>query len=304
MKNTTKHLMATCFCIAIALFFTYILSQQIIEYKNYSILLIACLVIFSIQWIVFIPSYLFHTERFFDLTGGITYVSTISLIVYLKFLQGNFDIQYRDILILLMVIIWAMRLSLFLFFRVIQTGHDSRFTEIKKSFSNFLMVWTIQGLWVYITLLAALTSIASRNVLQIDIFIIVGSIVWMLGFSIEVIADRQKNNFRSMKINAGQFISSGLWSISRHPNYVGEIILWTGIAIIALPTLSGWQYIALVSPVFVYILLSRVSGVNLLEIQAEERWGADSRYQEYKKQTPVLFPNITQLIKNVNRLLS
>tara|TARA_B110000263_G_C15292766_1_gene504150 strand:- start:474 stop:1376 length:903 start_codon:yes stop_codon:yes gene_type:complete len=297
MNKFAKHLMATFFCIAIALSFTYILSQEIIEYKNYSMILIACLVIFFIQWIVFIPSYFFHTEKFFDITGGITYILTVVLIVYLKLLQENFDIQYKDIVILFMVIIWAMRLSLFLFFRVLHVGHDSRFTEIKKSFSNFLMVWTIQALWIYITLLTTLTCIASGNVSQIDIFMITGSIVWVFGFFIEIISDQQKNNFKAMKINTGQFISSGLWSVSRHPNYVGEIILWVGITIIALPALSGLQYISLVSPIFVYILLSRVSGVNLLEVQAEERWGMDIKYQEYKKQTPVLFPSIIQLIK-------
>ena len=117
-----------------------------------------------------------------------------------------------------------------------------------------------------------------------------GIIVWLAGFAIEVIADQQKSAFKNNPENAGRFITSGLWAWSRHPNYFGEIVLWTGIAIIALPVLSGWRWVMLISPVFVVLLLTRVSGIPLLEARARKRWGEDETFQAYTRDTPVLIP--------------
>ena len=113
-------------------------------------------------------------------------------------------------------------------------------------------------------------------------------ILWITGFLFEVIADKQKSNFN--ELNKGKFISSGLWSISRHPNYFGELTLWLGITLASVSSFSGFQYIALVSPFSIYLLLNYVSGVNLLEDLAEKRWGKDPNYKKYKNETPVIFP--------------
>jgi steroid 5-alpha reductase family enzyme len=115
-------------------------------------------------------------------------------------------------------------------------------------------------------------------------------VVWLIGFAIEATADLQKNRFRADTGNKGSFINTGLWSWSRHPNYFGEIVLWTGVAIIALPVLSGWQLLTLISPVFVFLLLTRVSGIPLLEKKAEEKWGGQEAYEAYKEHTSVLVP--------------
>ena len=100
----------------------------------------------------------------------------------------------------------------------------------------------------------------------------------------------QKIRFKSNPNNQEQFIKHGLWSVSRHPNYFGEIILWFGISVIAFPLLSGWQYISLISPIFVYFLLTSVSGINLLEKKANQKWNNSKSYQKYKKKTPQLIP--------------
>lgn len=110
----------------------------------------------------------------------------------------------------------------------------------------------------------------------------------MIGFAIEVISDRQKSRFREE--NKEGFITSGLWSWSRHPNYFGEIVLWLGIAIIALPTLSGWQWATMISPIFVIVLLTKISGVRMLEVSGKKRWGTDEGYQAYLASTSVLIP--------------
>ena len=242
---------------------------------------------FLIQWLVFIPSFRMQTEKFFDLTGSLTY---ISLTLMAALLSANLDI--RSLLLAALVIAWALRLGTFLFRRVHKAGKDDRFDEIKPSFFRFLNVWTIQALWVTFTAAAALVAITTSVRKELDLFAIVGALVWVFGFAIEVAADSQKSRFNADPSNKGKFIQTGLWSRSRHPNYFGEIVLWIGIAIIALPVLQGWQWVALISPIFVTLLLTRVSGIPLLEKKADQKWGGQAEYEEYKKRTPVLIPRL------------
>lgn len=240
---------------------------------------------FVVQWLVFIPSFLTGTERFFDLTASLTYTG-LTLITLL--VVGSWDL--RRVLLAAVVLIWALRLGTFLFARVNRAGADDRFDEIKKSLPRFLTVWTVQGLWVSVTASAAWIAISSSTQVEMDAFAVIGVLIWAAGFAIEVIADRQKSAFRADPANRGRFISTGLWSRSRHPNYFGEIVLWIGVAVIAFPALQGWQLVGLISPIFVTLLLTRVSGVPLLEAKADAKWGDQADYQEYRRTTPVLVP--------------
>ena len=242
-------------------------------------------VAFIIQWLVFIPAYLNKTEKFFDLTGSITYITVMVIAVLLSPVK-----DFRSLVLLVMVAIWALRLGTFLFQRIKKAGEDRRFREIKESFPRFLQTWTLQGLWVTFSLAAALVVVTSQKRVDIDIFAIIGLLVWIFGFGMEAIADRQKNEFRKNPANEGKFIQSGLWSWSRHPNYFGEIVLWIGVMIISLPVLVGWQWVALISPVFITILLTRISGVPMLEKRADEKWGGQEDYEAYKANTSVLIP--------------
>jgi len=185
---------------------------------------------------------------------------------------------------------WATRLGTFLFNRVLSSGGDDRFDEIKPSFLRFLNTWTLQGLWVTFTLAAALAAITTTVRRDLGVFALVGFLVWAFGFTFEVLADAQKNQFRADPANKGKFINTGLWAWSRHPNYFGEITLWIGVALIALPVLRGWQWLTLISPLFVALLITRVSGVPMLEKKADERWGGQEAYEAYKANTPVLIP--------------
>ena len=186
--------------------------------------------------------------------------------------------------------IWTVRLGGFLFWRVLKDGQDKRFRTILPSFTQLFMTWTLSAAWVFIQSLAALVALTS---LQQEPFGIVGFIglgLWIFGFIFQVVADHQKTQFKANPANEGNFITEGLWSISRHPNYFGEIVLWTGIAVMALPVMSGLQYVSLVSPVFGFLLIYFVSGVRLLENKADKKWGNNSEYQEYKRNTPVFLP--------------
>jgi len=250
-----------------------------------SVFALCGLIAFGLNWLVFIPSNLAKTERYFDLTGSLTYLAIILFAVSL-----SPDLDTRAALAAAMVAIWAVRLGSFLFLRIRRQGRDGRFDTIKTDPLRFFATWTVQGLWVLLTAAAALAIVTTDQRQELGWIGYTGVFVWLAGFSIEVVADRQKSVFRREPANGGRFISSGLWAWSRHPNYFGEITLWTGIAIMSLPVLSGWQWVVLVSPVFVTLLLTRLSGVPMLEARADRRWGDDEAYQRYKTATPVLIP--------------
>ncbi len=238
---------------------------------------------FGVQWLAFVPAYLRRTERFYDLVGSLTYLTVTAFAI-----GGTQSRDARSWVLGLLVGVWAVRLGSFLFRRIRSEGSDGRFDEIKQSASRFLVAWTLQGLWVFLTLCAALAAITTTAPADLGVLDGVGFSIWLFGFCLEVIADRQKSEFRRQ--NPGRYIDTGLWAWSRHPNYFGEIVLWTGIAVMASSTLNGWQWITLVSPLFVTLLLTRISGIPLLEKRADERWGDDAGYQAYKARTPVLIP--------------
>ena len=240
---------------------------------------------FLIQIVAFIPAFIMQSERFYDITGSLTYISMTLLAATLAA-----PLDARTMLLSALLIVWAARLGTFLFRRVMKAGKDGRFDDIKPSFVRFLNVWTIQGMWLTLTAGAALAAITSAKRVDVDGFMVAGVLVWLFGFTIEVIADLQKSRFKADAGNKGRFIHTGLWSWSRHPNYFGEITLWLGAALIAAPALQGWQLVTLISPVFVFLLITRVSGVPLLEKYADKTWGGQDDYEAYKARTSVLVP--------------
>lgn len=240
---------------------------------------------FVIQWVAFVPAWFLRTERFFDLVGSATFIGTACVALIL-----SSELSNRSIVIGTLVAIWALRLGTFLTLRVRREGGDRRFNTIKNSFATFLMTWTLQAVWVTVTFGPGLAAMVSDEPGSIDGFLIAGTVIWIVGFSIEVSADNQKRRFRQSPTNASRFIESGLWRWSRHPNYFGEILLWSGIAICAFPALQGWQYVTLISPVFVWLLLTKISGIRMLEASAQKRWGDDPEYIRYVSNTPMLIP--------------
>ncbi|HMP55863.1 MAG TPA: DUF1295 domain-containing protein [Novosphingobium sp.] len=251
------------------------------------VLLVCALAAYAINWIAFVPAALFQRETFYDLTGAITYVSVVAIACLL-----SAPLDLRAGLAAGMVVIWALRLGAFLFLRIRAAGSDGRFDAIKRDPARFLVVWTVQGLWVVMTAGAALAVIAGPQRAGRDGWLVGGALVWLAGMVIEVVADAQKSAFRREPRNQGRFITTGLWGWSQHPNYFGEIVLWAGLALIAVPVLSGWGWLVLVSPLFVWVLLTRISGIPLLVARAEARWGDDPAFRAYRASTPLLVPRL------------
>jgi len=287
MNKSVKILIAICLFSAFGMAMAWVVGLGAKSFGSVSVLLILGLWAYALNWLAFIPAALFKTEKFYDLTGSVTYLSAIGIAV---FLASPLDLRAQ--IVAGLVAIWALRLGLFLFQRVLRDKGDHRFDDIKINPLRFFLTWTLQACWVVLTAICAFVIITTDTPRAWDNFATIGLVLWVIGFAIEVTADHQKTRFKKDPQNKGKYITSGLWSRSQHPNYFGEMTLWTGIAIMALPILSGWQWLALISPVFVILLISKVSGIPLLQKSGMERWGDDPNYLTYRNQTPVLIPKL------------
>ena len=265
----------------------FMISFGIAYLTGNEIVINAVLLAFLISWVAFIPAYGFQTEKFYDLTGSIKYLLLI-WITYLAAFQIN-GYNIGSLILTLFISVWTIRLGSFLFMRIHKDGEDKRFRTIKTSWSQFFMTWTLSGMWVSICSMCALTAISSNTGVVTNSIFYIGAILFVVGLSIEVIADNQKSVFRSVEANKNKFITTGLWAKSRHPNYLGEIVLWFAVAVMSFSSLTGLQYITLISPIFTYLLLVHVSGVRMLEARSDIKWADNQEYQEYKRETPVLF---------------
>lgn len=258
-------------------------SQGSVSFGGYPLFALCGSIGFALHWAVFVPSYAFKTEHYFDLTGSLSYITTVAAAIVL-----NPSLDLRDLIICAMITVWALRLGSFLFWRIKRVGQDKRFIVMKTKFTWFLMTWTIGGLWVLVTMAAGLAALTSNITAELGLISYLGIALWLFGFIVEVTADNQKTEFRKNPDNRNRFITTGVWSWSQHANYFGEITLWFGLALVALPVLSGWQLATLISPVFVYFLLTKVSGIPLLDRLAKQKWGTDSDYLSYTQATSKL----------------
>ncbi len=258
-------------------------SQGSVSFGGYPLFALCGSIGFALHWAVFVPSYAFKTEHYFDLTGSLSYITTVAAAIVL-----NPSLDLRDLIICAMITVWALRLGSFLFWRIKKDGQDKRFIVMKTKFTWFLMTWTIGGLWVLVTMAAGLAALTSNITAELGLISYLGIALWLFGFVVEVTADNQKTEFRKNPDNRNRFITTGVWSWSQHANYFGEITLWFGLALVSLPVLSGWQLATLISPVFVYFLLTKVSGIPLLDRLAKQKWGTDSDYLSYTQATSKL----------------
>ena len=283
MKRKTKEI-STNLLISLVVIFTTISFAKL---SGSEVVMKAAWYVLIIHWIAFIPALLFKTEKFYDLTGSICYAFS-AIFVYIQTYGISFSLS---LFISLAVLIWTLRLGGFLLIRVLDAGEDKRFRTIKTNPTQFFMTFNLSALWVVICSLCALTAV-SNGVFEVSPIFYLGLLVFMMGFLIEVIADNQKTSFRSVPENRNNFITTGLWSVSRHPNYFGEVTLWAGIAIMSVSYLQGIQYWTLISPIFSFVLIYFVSGVRMLEARANVKWGENLEYQAYVKKTPIFFPKI------------
>lgn len=232
--------------------------------------------------LMFIPAYLFKTDKLTDLSYSISFIIAS---VYL-FLNSSQNLVHT--ILLIMILIWAIRLGTYLFIRINKTGKDSRFDEMRESFFGFLKFWLLQGVSVWVILLAAIISFSTKNI-DFSILHSLGIAVWFIGLLIETVADYQKFKFKNNPENKGKWTDVGLWKRSRHPNYFGEMLIWIGIFIYCaiyspLPNIL----IELISPIYIILILLFVSGVPMLEKKYNKKYGDNPEYKKYKENTNLI----------------
>eukprot|EP01103_Thecamoeba_quadrilineata_P000564 TRINITY_DN10490_c0_g1_i1.p1 TRINITY_DN10490_c0_g1~~TRINITY_DN10490_c0_g1_i1.p1 ORF type:complete len:240 (-),score=33.48 TRINITY_DN10490_c0_g1_i1:30-749(-) len=228
------------------------LSKAVSLFQVASPLTKAGVIDLSVQWGAFAVAAILQTEKFYDLAGGTTFV----LLSLLSLNWGN-HFFLRQKIVTGQIVIWGLRLSLFLFSRILRDGKDSRFDRIRTKPKIFFIYWTVQALWVYLTLLPVLILNDNSNNPPIDIVDKIGWGLWGAGFLLESVADAQKTIFKSNPNNHNRWIQSGLWKFSRHPNYFGEILVWIGVFLSSSRTMTGYQYLSVVSPFFYFIFVDK-----------------------------------------------
>ena len=241
----------------------------------------------GIQWGLWAVASLLKTEKFYDLAGS----STFFLLAWLT-LKWSGTFYTRQVAQTSCVSVWAIRLGTYLFMRIMKDGQDRRFNKVRDKPLMFMVYWTIQAVWIWITLLPSMMLNSKKKDAPLGTRDYTGWALWAAGFFIEALADRQKSVFKSDAENAGKWIQTGLWGLSRHPNYLGEILIWAGLFLPASSVLEGKEFLSVISPMFATFLLTKVSGIPILERQADKKWGHLTAYQDYKRNTAVLIPYI------------
>lgn len=232
---------------------------------------------------MFMVAYPLQTDKLTDISYAASFVilSLFGLFTY--------EVTPLTLLVAGMVCIWAARLGTFLLIRIRKTGTDSRFDAMRGDPWKFGKFWLAQGLSVWVILLAAEMLFYNHTAVFTTVSG-VGAVIWLVGLLIESVADWQKFRFTQNPANKGHWIDEGLWHFSRHPNYLGEMLVWIGLYLVVMPNLTAFEaVVASLSPLYIICLLLFVSGVPPLEKLADERWGKDKAYQAYKKRTSILF---------------
>ena len=226
-----------------------------------------------------------RTDKVTDLSYSLSFI-TLSVVLFVK--AGTFTVL--PFAIAAAICVWGIRLGAYLFGRILKTGVDHRFDDMRDHPLRFARFWVLQAVTVWVVMLPAIRVFAIRPSGPLSLVSIVGLVIWCIGFVIEAVSDRQKTVFKSDPQNANRFLSTGLWKYSRHPNYFGESLLWWGLFVAALPVFSGWDFLTAIGPVYLLLLLLFVSGIPLLEKSADKKNGSDPLYQSYRRKTSVFLP--------------
>jgi steroid 5-alpha reductase family enzyme len=190
----------------------------------------------------------------------------------------------------LLVVVWAARLGTYLFRRILRMKVDHRFDGMREKPLRFARFWLLQAITVAVVMLPVSYLLDREHPPSLGAWSIAGAALWLAGSLVEAVADAQKAAFKAKEENRGRFVATGLWRYSRHPNYFGEMLVWWGLFVYAVPVLHGAAFAVVIGPVFITLLLLFVSGIPPLERSADEKYGSDPAYRDYKRRTSILVP--------------
>ena len=264
---------------------------------------------FGIQWSCFAAAAVLQTEKFYDFSGSCTYIYLVLAALRRARARQNGKLSLRQMGAAGATCVWAGRLGTFLLQRVLHDGGDRRFDKVRDKPKVFFIYWSVQALWVFLTALPTYMILSVDDVTRSSSDALgaskgkerqeesgasprdrAGAALWLLGFALQVTADRQKSAFLADAANRGKFITGGLWSCCQHPNYFGEMAMWAGVWLGTSSSFRGLEHLAAISPLFVYHLLTKVSGIPLLQKRSLQKWGRLPEYLEHIRKTPLLLP--------------
>lgn len=249
-------------------------------------LLIALLISLGINILGFIVAYKQKTDKLTDFSYALSFVA-VNLIAYIS--TGNFNIP--NAVLVFLISVWAARLGTYLVIRIRKWGRDRRFDEVRNNFTKFLQFWIFQAITVWVVSISSLQFYKLNTSHNISTYSIIGIIIFLTGLIVETTGDLQLFNFSNQKENKGKFINQGLWSYTRHPNYLGEITVWLGLWVYTFDSITNQQaLLGFISPLFIFLMIRFVSGVPKLEKSAEEKWGNQKDFKEYKEKTGLILP--------------
>ncbi|WCJ42062.1 hypothetical protein M5689_022890 [Euphorbia peplus] len=264
-------------------------------------LALTAIVTVGYQFLFFVVTALLKFDKVTDFAGSTNFVILAVLTIILK---GTW--YFRQVVASLLVVIWGLRLGLFLLMRILQWGEDRRFDEMRANLGKLAVFWMFQAVWVWtVSLPVTVLNSSDRNP-SIGAADIIGWIIWSIGLSVEASADQQKLIFKNAPENREKWCNAGLWKYSRHPNYFGEIFLWWGVFVTSTPVLEGAEWLVILGPIFLTLLLLFLSGIPLLEESADKKFGNVAAYREYKRTTsplillpPVVYGNLPSWFKTI-----
>jgi steroid 5-alpha reductase family enzyme len=253
-------------------------------------ILVALLISVIINLVGFIIAFKFKTDKLTDFSYSLSFITVNTTVLALA---G--DLSLAKFTLLFMVTLWALRLGTHLLIRIREWGSDNRFDAMRGDFIKFLSFWMIQAVTVWVVSVSSIQFFNLKSSTNFGIISALGILIFSKGLIIETVADISLFRFSKRNKEKGKddFMQSGIWSISRHPNYLGEITVWLGLWIFTLQSVNLTQaIIGAISPIFIFTMLRFVSGTPRLEAKAEKKWGKQKDYLNYKRQTDLIFPSI------------
>jgi len=252
-------------------------------------IIIALIVVIAINLFVYPVAYKLQTDKLTDITYSLSFLTLISF----GFWKGVGWADSHKIIMGIVLTAWSLRIGYFLLSRVIMMGRDKRFDQIRTNPKRFLRFFLLQGFASWVISIPFLYYFFFHQ--SEDGYLLLELIGWaiaILGLLIETIADQQKMNFKSREGNSSKLYTGGLYKYVRYPNYTGEILFWIGICVASAGVFIGLRWLSLISPIFIILLLVKVSGILFLEKGRAKQYGDDTAYQDYLSKTKALFPGI------------
>jgi steroid 5-alpha reductase family enzyme len=248
-------------------------------------LLSSALLALGIQVVFFFFAALFKTDKVTDLSYSLSFILLAVLL-----LTGRKNIFPLQLLLAAMIVLWGLRLGGYLLVRILHMKRDARFDGIRENLFKFAAFWFFQAVTVWVVMLPSILFLSLSRAPRLNAAVIIGALIWLAGLIIESAADAQKYRFRVNEANKGRWIEHGLWRWSRHPNFFGEILCWTGLFVLIAPSLEGWMWVGLAGPLFITVILLFFSGIPTVEKRSEASYGSNPDYRRYKESTSLLVP--------------